>query len=134
MGHVSSHSHAIPKNYDPHDEIDTPFEKLELGPWSYQNGGLYHDMGILMSAYPAIINYPIERQMEYADAITRRYALNPHFIDKQYSFLRDIEYAAKHLNTTAIGNLACMAYHNGPESKYGIFYSKLMEYLKNKST
>jgi len=133
MGHVSSHPQAAPKNYDPHDEIDTPFEKLELGPWSYQNNGVYHDLGTLKSVYPAIIFYPIETQMEYANAITRRYALNPHFTDKQYSFLGDVESAAKNANATGIGNIACMAYHNGPESKYGIFYSKLMEYLRGKN-
>jgi hypothetical protein len=130
MSHMSSY--VTPKNYNPHDEIDTAFEKLELGPWFYPNGGLFYDHMTLLMVYPCIINYPMEKQMEYADAITRRYALNPHFINEQYSFLGDIESAVKNANATGIGNVACMAYYNGPESKYGIFYSELMNQLKNK--
>lgn len=119
------------KKYDPHDEINTPFDKLDTMPWNYPNGGLYHSMETLKNIYPDIIDYSIEEQMKYSDAITLRYALNKHFINSQLkSFNTNIEILAKNCNTTALGNLACIAFYNGLESEIGIIYTKVIQYLK----
>lgn len=80
----------------------------------------------LRAVYPDIISFPIEKQMQYADAITRRYALNSHFLETQKSALEDMSKP----NVTAIGNLACLAYHNGLDSEYGILYKKIIKTLK----
>ncbi|HSW76379.1 MAG TPA: hypothetical protein VLG50_05015 [Candidatus Saccharimonadales bacterium] len=63
----------------------------------------------------------IEEQMLYADAITRRYALNPHFHQCNTNICA---------NTTTVGNVAFMAYYNGMDSKWGLLYNTLMDELR----
>lgn len=117
-------------NYDPKDEINTPENELNLMPFTYVNNGLYHDYDTLLQVYPEIISFTIDEQANYSDAITRRYALNPHFIAKmEISLNRSIKEFTP--NTTAIGNLAFVAIHQGLDSKWGIRYIEVINHLKN---
>jgi hypothetical protein len=117
------------KNYDPKDyKLE---ENLNLNLLSYPNQGLYHPKEVLDDIYPKIILWPIERQIEYSDCVTRKYALNQFYLDKLKIQLDvPLDQLAKTGNATMIGNLAFIAYHNGINSEFGIHYTKILKYLK----
>lgn len=131
----SGSSDQILENYNPHDWINTPKNKLVLAPFSYPKCGCYTTHEEELNVYPAIINFSIEEQMKYSDAISRRYALNPHFLKIQKdggSF--DVERTINHIKnqkaSSSIGNIAFLAYHNGINSDWGEFYTKVLNSLK----
>jgi len=132
FSNVACNADDVLPNYDPRDEINTPENKLKLIPFIYTNSGLYHDYDTLARIYPEIIFFTIEEQANYSDAITRRYALNQHFVNRMSGGLNmTIEEFADKANTTAIGNIAFMAIHQGLESRWGIYHRDLINYLKN---
>lgn len=114
-------------NYNPRENASD--EAPILHPLFYPNGGLYHSMDVLNTIYPEIIHWPIEKQMDYADAITRRYCLNSHFLKTQPSIMPS---DLNKLNATSIGNIACLAYYNGLDSQWGHLYTELIKRLKEK--
>lgn len=131
MGNNNSHIDDSLPNYDPNDEINTPENELNLSPFTYINFGLYHSSLKLDQFYPKIVLFKIEDQAMYSDAITRRYALNPHFIRNREKELDvPVDKFSKHANATSIGNLAFITIHNGADSKWGIYYSKVINYMK----
>ena len=129
MGNKNNRNDSVLPIFNPKDEINTEEDKLNLIPYTYINFGLYHSSEVLTDIFPKIVLWSIENQMKYADAITRRYALNEHFLNKQ-NLDCPIEQLAKRINATMIGNLACLTYYNGIESKYGLYYTKVIHYLK----
>ena len=134
MGNIltSAINTNLPESYNPRDHTDTPAEALDLNPMSYPNIGLYHSTDHLQFVYPAILHYPIETQMQYADAITRRYALNPHFLELQRKGMSiSVHQLRLSCNSTTVGNMACMAYYNGLDSEWGQYYCKMIEQLKD---
>lgn len=130
MGNKNNRSDSTLPIFDPKDEINTKENKLNLVPSTYINFGLYHSSEVLNDVFPKIVIWPIENQMKFADAITHRYALNEHFLNKQNLSI-PIEEFVKNINATTVGNLACITYYNGLESKYGLYYVQLINYLKN---
>jgi hypothetical protein len=69
--------------------------------------------------------------MEYSDAVTRKYALNQFYLDKLKTELDiPIDDLTKNIDATVIGNLAFITYHNGINSEFGIYYTKILKYLK----
>lgn len=130
------HSVCCPK-YDPRDFIDT--QELQLIPYSYPQFGLYHSLAELDALWPDIINMTIDEQAEYVDAISRRYALNKHFLSQQMdamSSIPPIDIATKILsgmNATSIGNLAFIALQNGPNSPERKLYDNIMIELRKNS-
>jgi len=126
MGQYNSN---ILKNYDPkYYKLE---ENLNLNLLSYPNEGLYHPKEVLNDIYPKIVLWSIERQMDYADAVTRKYALNQFYLDKLKIQLDvPLDQFAKTVNATLIGNLAFITYHNGINSEFGIYYTKILKYLK----
>jgi len=131
LPNIGCNNGDILPNYNPEDEINTPKNELNLLPFMYPNNGLYHNYDTLLQLWPKIISLTIEEQANYSDAITRRYALNEHFIDAMsISLSRSDEEFAKNANTTGIGNLAFVAIHQGPNSKWGIRYTEVINYLK----
>lgn len=127
MGSKNSKNGDTLPTFNPEDEINTEENDLNLISYTYINFGLYQSPEILTNMFPKIILLPIEDQMKFSDAITRRYALNKHFLDKL-----DLDVPIKELviNASMIGNLACLTYYNGLESKYGLYYIKMIDYLK----
>jgi len=116
--------------FDPNDEIHTKEKDLNLIPSTYINFGLYHSPEALEEIYPKIVIFPIEEQIKYCDAITRRYCLNENYLKKQ-NFDIPINEIVKNIDATKIGNVACIAYYNGLNSKYWLYYTELIKYLKN---
>jgi len=123
---------SLPERYDPKDWAETPESELNLMPITYPNCGLYAPLAELEKAFPNILFEPMTAQMEYADAICRRYAMNPHFHRKQEEAYQPgwLDKLADDPNSTAIGNLAFMAHHNGPASKWQLYYTQAMEHLR----
>ncbi len=121
------------EEYDPNNWIDIPVEEMMLNPIGYSNLGLYKSLKELGKAYPAVLYISIEEQMTYADAIARRYSKNPHFLEK----FRDMispehdEEALRKANTTTVGNAAVLAYHNGMDSEWGKYYTRITNLLKS---
>ena len=122
----------ILQNYDPQDFKDEPKEKLCLDPFCYPSYGNYHSLDVLNSSElkTSIYTKSIEEQMNYADAVVRRYALNPHFIEMQKPNEQDIESFFKKMkskiNVTTIGNCAFMASNNPNDVFFTGIYHKLM--------
>lgn len=117
------------KNYDPKDyKLE---ENINLNLLSYPNEGLYHPKEVLDDIYPKIVLWSIERQMEYSDAVTRKYALNQFYLDKLKIQLDvPLDRLAKIGNASMIGNLAFITYHNGINSEFANHYTKIIKYLK----
>ena len=88
-------------------------EELDLYPGNYKNYGLSYSLGELERAFPTIFNLNLKQQSAYADAITKRYAKNPHFLKKQFAFLDPETMDVSTAKTTSIGNVAYIAI-NGP--------------------
>lgn len=132
MGNRNSRNNrndSLLPTFNPKDEINTEEKKLNLIPYMYINFGLYHSSEVLKDVFPKIVILPIEDQMKFADAITHRYALNKYFLNRQNLDI-PVEKLVKNINTTMIGNLACLTYYNGLDSKYGLYYIKVIDYLK----
>jgi hypothetical protein len=129
MGNKNNRNDSTLPTFNPKDEINTEENKLNLIPSTYINFGLYHSSEVLKDIYPKIVMFTMENQMKFSDAMTRRYALNKYFLNKQNLDL-PIEELVKNINATIIGNFACLTYHNGLESKYGLYYTRIINYLK----
>lgn len=121
--------------YNPTDYINTSKNDLVLTPQMYPMFGLYHSLDTLTSKWPGIIGDDIVEQSKYSDAITRRYALNPHFrydqmIAQKNLTSRELAIVIKSgFNTTAIGNMAFMAIQNGRDSEEEKRYNEVMNIL-----
>jgi hypothetical protein len=123
---------TYPPNYDPNDESNKSSIALNLSPSSYSNNGLYHKYDHLINVYPEIINWDIEEQIKYSDAITRRYCLNKNFLLMQGNLLTmQLNHITKS-NTTAIGNIACIAFYNKQNSDWNECYIKIINHLKQR--
>jgi len=125
------------ERFDPKDYVDTPANQLVLFPGSYANFGLYHSLGELEKLWPSIIDMALEEQAEYVDAITCRYARNPHFRKQQLDHEKTVTpqqlavAIARGSNTTGIGNMAFMAMHNGVDSEEAKLYVEVMGHLRD---
>ena len=124
-----------PTDYNPNDWVNTPKDQLNLQPITYPSCGLYMSLAELEASYPAIVSMSIDKQMEYSDAITRRYAKNPHFQALQRESVSHInDKILSDPNATSIGNMAFMAYHNGMDSEWGRAYTRIMDRLRAQLT
>ena len=121
-------------NYDPRDYVNIPEGELDLHPFSYPNFGLYRPFSDLETHKTAILEMPLEEQAKYSDAITRRYALNPHFKRLQLQRINistDIDKNAENsVNVTSIGNTAFMALFNPLEPEWKAHYNVTIELAK----
>ena len=127
MGNYCDQSEPL-NDYDPHNYIDTPEDDLDLNPLNYPNYGLYVSSCELEAVRKDIVTMNIEEQATYSDAITRRYALNPHFIKMQLrlnAIAKDIDKMPR--NTTSIGNAAFMALYN--PSEWTTIYNDTIRYF-----
>ena len=71
--------------------------------------------------------------MRFSDAITRRYALNPIFIELQAPLCDvPLPIAMEKLNETSIGNMAFMAFHH-PDSVWSEHYERMIAALRNRT-
>lgn len=103
---------------------------LDLNPFNYANGGNYTLEECPLEELAA---KPMKEQMRFSDAITRRYALNASFRDRQKESYLLIHAMGKddileRLNETSIGNMAFMAYHN-PNSLWSTTYDRVIRQL-----
>lgn len=132
MGNDTS---QYPEDYDPNDNINET--EFNLNPMLYPNFGNYFNLNKINTIDDDITNIAkltIEEQMKYSDAITRRYAKNPIFIDDQYpkNILAEIKSAnKKQFNTTSIGNLAFMSYHNPDNENIKACYLAILAHFSN---
>lgn len=125
-------------DYDPRHYEHVLEDELNLDPLSYPGCGLYTPYELLASesTKSAILKMTLEEQASFSDAITRRYALNPHFkrlqlrrinistdIDK--NFLNDT-------NVTSIGNIAFMVMHNPLEPEWKEHYDLVINVMKDR--
>ena len=135
MGLEQSAEDGWPQRYDPHEYKDVPQNELNLVPYYYPCCGLYHTLGEIRRQWPQIITMPIETQSEYADAITRRYALNPYFKNmmgfQAYNLDKNTAaYIFECRNVSAIANMAFIALANGRESTEYALYNDLIAQLR----
>jgi len=121
-------NNKFPPDYDPHKYKFT--RELSLHPIFYNNGGLYYNIEEYEKVFPDIIWWSIAEQIKYSDAITRRYCLNPLFLQNQNAFFDDDMNKYLNANAVSIGNLACAAYYNGVGSKYYDHYNRVLAFLK----
>ena len=92
-----------PPKYNPNDYVNNT--NLILNPANYKNYGLYHTLNHLKGInIKDIANANINIQIDYADAITRRYAKNPIFINTQIGLFPTTVQGGE-LNVTSIGNI-----------------------------
>lgn len=113
------------EDYDPLNYKDETV--LDLNPAHYPNFGNYHwDRRPLKE----ITKLSLEEQMKLSDAITRKYALNPKFINMQQASLNPNDINLDDINQTSVGNVAFMVYHH-PETVCSQFYEKLLEKINN---
>lgn len=110
-------------DYDPSQHCDET--DLCLHPMFYPNGGNYT---LQTCPIGKLARMTQEEQMRFSDAITRRYAKNPIFLEKQRG-LRD--YATISINETAVGNGAFIAHHN-PEGYWQDEYRAMITALKDR--
>ena len=110
-------------NYDPNNFIHDKILDLNYG--NYPNFGLYHTITEIIKTKPLdVLRLPLEKQMLYSDAITRKYAKNEIFINNQIMNIR-INKLPNTPNITNIGNMAFLAYHS-PEY-FKEYYDELIQ-------
>jgi len=108
-------------DYNPDDSKDDLM--LNLNPMSYPNFGNYN---MRMMSLTEIVRLPISEQMDFSDAITRRYAKNKLFHEKMVEGGQpSTDFSLNDLNETSVGNIAFMAYHNP-----GSVWVEQYEYMK----
>ena len=103
---------------------------LDLNPFNYANGGNYT---LEKCPLEELAAKPMEEQMRFSDAITRRYALNASFRDRQKDAYILINAMGKDemlecVNETSIGNIAFMAHYN-PNSLWSTTYDHVIGQL-----
>ena len=108
--------------YNPEDYENAKI--LHLEHYKYPNNGLYYKIEDI-PPNKEMLKLSLEKQIEYADAISRRYAKHPQFIKEQYSFLDagdDVE-----LSKVSISNFAFLLYHNKNDTILKKCYDKIIE-------
>ena len=112
-------------DYDPNDYITDTV--LELCPFTYPSCGMYHHKE---PSLDEMVELTLEEQMVYSDAVTRRYAKNPIFLELSDDCIEDKEYRG--LNSCALGNIAFMVYHNPGNEKWKLYYDRVVDHIKQK--
>lgn len=115
----------VPKDVDPALYKDETRIGDKLHPYMYKNYGLYHSISELEAiSVKEFCSFSLEKQMEYTDAITRKYAMNKEFKDMQrdITVIEDID----SINITGIANLAWMMYYNPDEPKWKEAHDKIV--------
>jgi hypothetical protein len=104
----------FPPRYDPtkyRDDVE-----LDLVPAHYPNNGLYPASYLHSgTSLKAMLAWTLEEQAELADAISRRYCMNPRFLAAQLPEVKRLH--ADHvrfgiLNPTSFGNMAVVRLFN----------------------
>jgi hypothetical protein len=115
-------------NYNPNDYKND--KDLDLNPANYPNFGNYT---LKRMPLKDLITLPLEEQMQFSDAICRRYALNPIFKTQQMQYWDMFKYGSSHsdLNETSVGNMAFMKYCNPNDSFYVKMYDETIEIIQN---
>lgn len=107
-------------DYNPEDYKND--QELDLNPTNYVNYGNYYKS---FPPFDKISRMNKSRQMKFSDAITRRYALNPKFIELQAPRTNPKDIDMSRLNATSLGNMAFMSHHH-PGSVFDQFYKEVM--------
>lgn len=116
-------------DYNPKEFIhDT---ELDLNPFNYVNFGNYTFESCPLEQFA---RRSMVEQMKFSDAITRRYALNPLFLERHKNLMIekniDISIIVKNCNAYALGNSAFIAFHNPGswfEEEYQIFLNACLK-------
>ena len=111
-------------DYNPDDYVNDT--SLDLNPMNYPNYGNYN---FIQAPLKEIITWPMEKQMELSDAICRRYAKNPLFLQMQGENDQSVA-DIRGINETSVGNAAFMAYHN-PNSYWSDYYDTLCKAIRD---
>lgn len=133
----ASESSLLP-DYDPRDHRDET--DLQLNSTTYPNLGNYT---LVEPTVDRLVDGSQEEHMQYSDAVCRRYALNPIFLQDQQSrreirlsetglsaredYMKSIEEGK--LGATGIGNIAFVAHHN-PTGFWADDYRALVDALQ----
>ena len=107
-------------DYDPDQyAADT---QLDLNPMNYANMGNDTWESVPLAQ---LARRPQREQMRFADAIARRYAKNPAFLQRQLAQLQ-LPLRSDGWNETSLGNLAFIAYHN-PNTVWEQIYQQALQ-------
>lgn len=102
-------------------------------PPSYPRYGLFKSLEDYDRVWPEMIYWDKRQQSEYADAIARRYSLNPKFLHAQMqSWQKSSEKAVpvEQLNGCSVGNMAFLVLMNPTNEVMQREYQKMIDALR----
>lgn len=114
--------------YNPDDYIDET--SLDLYPGNYVNCGLYPEIADYNKTGIDVARMPFAEQLNYADAISRRYAKNPVFLKQMSAYAITAE-NIRNINATGVGNMAFIVHHNPANEHFGAQYKEMIKLLTN---